>query len=85
MPMSETTLSVLIILAMATMIGWLYWADRRWPSPQRPRRVKETPAFCAHCRYRDGEDCAHPKSPAGSGPIGYVCSGRVKCKVREER
>ena len=79
--MTERLAAALFVLAMAALIGWLYYADRRWPDRHRARR--ETPAICARCRHPSGEDCSHPKSPAYPGPIGEVCSGRRRCKVRE--
>ena len=37
----------------------------------------------ARCLFRDGEDCTNPKSPVYGVPIGEVCIGRLRCKVRE--
>jgi hypothetical protein len=81
--MNEPLVTALFVLVMAALIGWLYWAERRWPAPRRPMRSKETPATCARCTWRSGEDCTNPKSPVYPGPIGDVCSGRRRCKVRE--
>ena len=79
--MPDWLIGLLFAAAMLALMAWVTWWERRDPGPYRPR--PEGPAVCAWCKWRAGEDCTHPKSPAGAGPIGEVCAGRVKCKVRE--
>jgi hypothetical protein len=83
--MPEPLTAAAFVLVMAALIGWLYWAEHRWPAPPRQTHLKEMPAICARCTWRSGEDCSHPESPARGGPIGEVCAGKVKCRVREAR
>lgn len=72
-------------LALLGVVGFLLWAERRYPGAHRPRPRRELQAVCARCVWREGEDCTHPESPARGGPVGEVCAGRVRCKVREIR
>ena len=45
--------------------------------------VTAHPAFCAWCIYGDGDLCTNPGSPVYPGECGPVCSGGLRCKVRE--
>lgn len=82
--MNETLESILWVAIVLALLGFQRWSDNRWPAPPHKRMWREEiPTVCARCIYRDGEDCTNPKSPTYPGPIGEVCIGRLKCKVRE--
>lgn len=83
--MSDALVSVLFALALAMLLGAMIWSDKRWPPlyDRQPRRTIDKPARCAYCIYRDGEDCTNPRSPVHGAPIGPVCGGNHKCRVRQ--
>jgi hypothetical protein len=72
---------IVLLLAIYEVIDWLNRRGflNRTPGP-RPRPHV---TFCAWCIYRDGDDCTNPKSPIIGEECGPVCSGKVKCRVRQ--
>lgn len=72
---------LLVAVGFVALLWWL-GGDDLLP-PTRPKA--KTPAICAWCRWRDGEDCTNPGSPVSGQSCGPVCAGRVACKVREVR
>lgn len=44
----------LIALALAVLLTFLYWAERRHPGPLKPREWPFLPTYCAWCVNRDG-------------------------------
>ena len=72
-----------VVVALALCAG-AWWVGRDLTYPTRPPRA-ETPAICAWCRWRAGDDCTHPDSPVSGQSCGPVCAGRVACRVREVR
>jgi hypothetical protein len=73
----------LIGLALAGLVGFLYWAEKRYPSPSKPRDPDLAPTLCAWCEHRAGDHCTHPGSPVYGQPCGPVCIGSEWCDVRE--
>ena len=65
----------LIGLTLAGLVGFLYWADRRYPSPSKPTDPDLALALCAWCIHRTGDDCTHPGSPVYGQPCGLVRAG----------
>jgi hypothetical protein len=72
----------LIGLVLALLVAFLYWADRRYPAPTKPRERPVLLTYRAWCVHRDGDDCTHPNSPVYNQPCDPVCIGRVRCGVR---
>ena len=72
-----TLLWVVVALGLCALAWWVGYPAQ----PTRPRA--ETPAICAWCRWRAGDDCTHPNSPVSGQSCGPVCAGRVACRVRE--
>ena len=66
----------LIGAAAVVLVGFLYWAERRYPAPSKPRERPEVLTFCAWCVHRDGDDCTHPGSPVYGQPCARCASGR---------
>jgi hypothetical protein len=64
----------LIGLALLALIAFLYWANRRYPSPSKPREHGYLLTYCAWC--------IHPDSPVYNQPCGPVCIGARRCSVR---
>jgi hypothetical protein len=83
--MSEAVATLGIGLVVVALVGFLYWADRRYPGPELPRETTEAGAFCAWCIYWQGDDCTNPASPVGGQECGQVCIGDLACQVREVR
>jgi hypothetical protein len=46
-------------------------------------RPKETPAVCAWCVWRSGDDCTAPGSPVSGGRCEPVRQDRLRCEVRQ--
>jgi hypothetical protein len=67
--------AALVIAAGGLLLAW--WVTRSKPS--------STPAVCAWCQWRAGNDCTNPASLICGGECGPVCAGRVTCKVREQK
>ncbi len=81
--MSEIGAVAIYAAVVALVLLALWWGNEDL-SPQLAGRRPETPAVCAWCAWRAGDDCTHPASPVGQGqPCGPVCAGRVPCRVRE--
>lgn len=71
------TVGILVILLLA-MIAIGRWQERaEGPTP--------TPAICAWCVWRSGDDCTAEGSPVSGAACGPVCAGRLACRAREER
>jgi hypothetical protein len=70
-------------LALAGLVGFLYWAERRYPSVPKPREPDLALTLCAWCEYRAGDGCTHPGSPVSGQPCGPVFIGAERCGVRE--
>jgi hypothetical protein len=66
----------LIGLVLALLIAFLYWADRRYPAPSKPRERPVLLTYCAWCAHRDGDDCTHPNSPVWRCTAPYLTSER---------
>ena len=76
MSIDRAGIAALGLVALAVAWAWLC---------SRPRPRAEPPAVCAWCKWRVGSECAHPESPARGRLLVDVCSGRVRCTVREPR
>jgi hypothetical protein len=72
----------LIGLALVVLLGFLYWADRRYLGPSKPRERPVLLTYCAWCVHGDAEECTHPNSPVYDQACGPVCIARVRCQVR---
>ena len=68
---------------LVALVGFLTWAERRYPSQQRHSPHAEGLIFCAWYVHRDGDDCNHPGSPVHGQGCGPVCIGVQRCEVRE--
>jgi hypothetical protein len=44
-----------IVLALVALIGFLYWAERRYPAPSKPRKRDVALTFCTWCVFRLGK------------------------------
>ena len=82
--MPEPVIALLIGASLASLIGYLYWAERQHPDRRR-KKADEAEVYCAWCAYRHGDVCIHPASPVYLGECSPVCIGRMKCEVRLER
>jgi hypothetical protein len=56
---SSPWLWVVVVAALFALARWVGYLPA---DPTRPRH--ETPALCAWCIYRTGDDCTHPKKPS---------------------
>jgi high-affinity Fe2+/Pb2+ permease len=61
-------ISWLIGIAVIGLIVFWYAAERRWPTPLKPRPYTKSPTVCAWCIHRAGDDCTHPESPVSGSP-----------------
>ena len=82
--MPEPVVALLIGASLASLIGYLCWADQQHPDRRR-RKVDEAEVYCVWCVYRHGDVCIHTANPVYPGECGPVCIGRMKCEVRLER
>jgi len=48
---------------LAALVAFLYWADRRYPAPTKPRERPVLLTYCAWGVHRAGDECTHPNSP----------------------
>jgi hypothetical protein len=50
-------------LALAVLLGFLYWAEERYLAPLKPGEWDLALTFCAWCVRRDGDDYTQPSKP----------------------
>lgn len=82
--MVEPLLAWLLGASLVSLLGslaWVAWQARR----RRSAKGQAEGAFCVWCLYRQGDLCSHPGSPVYAGLCVPVCSGAVRCEVRQER
>jgi hypothetical protein len=79
--MPELMIALLIGASLASLIGSLYWEERKQPDRQ-PRKPNEGGASCVWCLFRRGDICIHPGSPVYPGECSPVCIGVKRCDVR---
>ncbi len=82
--MPEPIIALLIGSSLASLIASLVWAARQRPD-RRSREVDKGGAYCVWCLYRRGDICTHPGSPVYREECGPVCTGRVRCELKQER
>jgi hypothetical protein len=73
--MPDLVPAVLIGLALMALVGFLYWADRRYPAPSKSRERPFLLTYCAWCVHGDGDLCTNPRSPVYGQECGLVCIG----------